>query len=237
MKTPTTAEKPTLSVRQQRRERTHAAIHQAAFKLVVAKGLKGTTTEEIAEKAQVSPRTLFNYFAGKEDAVLGLRAPKLTDEILRRDQARGDTYIFERIAHLLIDILVDSIDGPTYPQIKELLSTYPELRFRMKTHHLTCENVLADFLRTVDWQTFSQRGRRGPIVYRHGTDSNPQGEHMVQAAICITSALLRYIDVTQGIPTGAERETLIREAVLTFRHLLREDLPADLLPRDTLNSL
>lgn len=192
------------------------------------KGLKGTTTEEIAEKAQVSPRTLFNYFAGKEDAVLGLRTPELTDQILQRDQARGDIYIFERIAHLLIDILVHSVDGPTYPQIKELLTTYPELRFRMKTHHLTCENVLADFLRTVDWQTFSQRGRRGPIVFRADTEPNPHGERMVQAAICITTAILRYIDVTQGIPDGPQRDTLIREAVSTFRHLLREDTPTDL---------
>ncbi|MFW0183460.1 TetR/AcrR family transcriptional regulator [Rothia sp. CCM 9417] len=228
MNTPTPAEKPTPSVRQQRRERTHAAIHQAALSLVIDKGLKGTTTEEIAEKAQVSPRTLFNYFAGKEDAVLGLRAPELTDEILQRDQTRGDTYIFERIAHLLIDILVHSVDGPTYPQIKELLSTYPELRFRMKTHHLTCENVLADFLRTVDWQTFSQRGRRGPIIFRTETDANQHGEHMVQAAICITTAILRYIDVTQGIPVGPQRDTLIREAVSTFRYLLREDTPTGL---------
>lgn len=228
MNTPAPAEKTTPSARQKRRERTYAAIHEAALHLVMEKSLKGTTTEEIAERAGVSPRTLFNYFAGKEDAVLGLRTPVLTDEILQRDQARGDLYIFERIAHLLIDILVYSVDGPTYPQIKELLGTYPELRFRMKKHHFTCENVLADFLRTVDWQTFSQRGRRGPIVFRTDAEAHPQGEHKVQAAICITSALLRYIDVTQGVPTAPERDALIREAVATFQHLLREDTHTDL---------
>lgn len=223
MKTSTPAEKTTLSARQQHRERTHATIHQAALHLVMEKGLKATTTEEIADRAQISPRTLFNYFAGKEDAVLGLRTPVLTSEILHKDSTRSSLYIFERIAHLLIDILVESVDGPTYPQIKELLNTYPELRFRMRTHHLACESVLADFLRTVDWKVFSERGRPGPIIYRPDTESNPVLEHRVQASICITSALLRYIDAIQGIPHGPQRDTFIKEAVTTFRHLLRED--------------
>lgn len=198
------------------------------------KGLKATTTEEIADKAHVSPRTLFNYFAGKEDAVLGLRTPTLTDDILHKDSTRSNLYIFERIAHLLIDILVESIDGPTYPHIKELLNTYPELRFRMRTHHLACENVLADFLRTVDWSAFAERGRRGPIIHQPHTENTPAPEHKVQAAICITSALLRYIDATQGIPHGPQRDILIKEAVLTFRHLLREDQQTS-LPDPTTN--
>lgn len=222
------AQKTAPSMRQRRRERTHAAIHSAALSLVMEQGLKRTTTGQIADRAGVSPRTLFNYFAGKEEAVLGLRTPVITDEILQGDQARADLYIFERIVHLLIDILVRSVDGPTYPQIKELLGTYPELRFRMRTHQLTCETVLADFLRSVDWQIFSQRGRRGPIVYRTETELKPLAEEKVQATICITSALLRYIDLTHGIPSGSERDAAISDAVSTFRYLLREDKNNDL---------
>ncbi|MFW0119916.1 TetR/AcrR family transcriptional regulator [Rothia sp. P5764] len=219
--------RPAPSARQRRRQRTHAAIHGAALDLVADKGFKAATTDEIAQKAGVSPRTLFNYFAAKEDAVLGLRPPVLTDQILEQDQTRKELYIFERIAHLLVDILVTSIDGPSYPQLRLLLDTYPELRFRMRTHHLACENVLADFLRSVDWQAFSQQGRKGPFIYRPCGSPTPLREHNVQAALCITSALLRYIDLTQGIPDGPQRDTLIREAVSTFRHLLREDTPTD----------
>lgn len=216
--------KPEKSVRQQRRERTHTAIHEAALKLVLEKGLKATTTDEIAEAAGVSPRTLFNYFASKEDAVLGLRAPVITDDILQRDAARQDLYIFERVAHLMLDIVVASVDSPTYPQVRPLVQEYPELRYHLKTHHIECEKTLADLLRTVNWVEFSASGRRGPWPYLPESEAGEgASEPRLRAALCITSALLRYLDYTRGVPEGAERDEVIREAVQTFRHLLRED--------------
>jgi len=113
--------KPEKSVRQARRERTHTAIHTAALALVAEKGLKATTTDEIAAEAQVSPRTLFNYFAVKEDAVMGLRAPELTEQILEQVAARQHLDFFERHTHLLLDIIVASVDGPTYTQVHDLI--------------------------------------------------------------------------------------------------------------------
>lgn len=213
-------------MRQQRRERTHAALHQSALALVQQKGLRATTTDEIVEDAGVSPRTLFNYFASKEDAVLGLRTPVLTERMLQKDADRSHLYIFERVAHLLLDIVADSVDGPTYPQVKALMGDYPELRFRMRTHQLACESVLADFLRTIDWQAFSTVGRRGPFIYRDElTPHHNELEERVQAATCITAALLRYLDTLHGFPPEHEREAMISAAVQTFSHLLREDSP------------
>ena len=211
-------------MRQQRRERTHTAIHEAALTLVQEKGLKATTTDEIAELAGVSPRTLFNYFASKEDAVLGLRAPIITEDILQKDAARQDLYIFERVAHLMLDIIVSSIDNPTFPRVRPLVQEYPELRYRIKTHHIECEKTLADLLRTVDWVAFSASGRRGPWPYLPESEVDAgTSEPRLRAALCITSALLRYLDYTRCVPEGAERDDIIREAVQTFRHLLRED--------------
>lgn len=63
------------SLRERRREQTWTAIHEAALKRVREHGMRGTTVEEIAQEAGVSPRTFFNYFPSKEDAVLGLREP------------------------------------------------------------------------------------------------------------------------------------------------------------------
>ena len=40
-------------------------------------GLEQAAVEVIAENAGASPRTFFNYFPAKEDAVLGLRVPAL----------------------------------------------------------------------------------------------------------------------------------------------------------------
>ena len=68
------------SLRERRREQTWTAIHEAALKRVREHGMRGTTVEEIAQEAGVSPRTFFNYFPSKEDAVLGLREPVVSEE-------------------------------------------------------------------------------------------------------------------------------------------------------------
>jgi AcrR family transcriptional regulator len=49
--------------------RTKRKLQQAALDLFAKKGYEDTTTEEIAEKAGVSPRTFFRYFATKESVL------------------------------------------------------------------------------------------------------------------------------------------------------------------------
>ena len=51
---------------------TRSALHAAAVELVYAGSLETVTTAQIAEAAGVSPRTFFNYFETKEDAIIGL---------------------------------------------------------------------------------------------------------------------------------------------------------------------
>lgn len=210
-------------MRQARRERTHTAIHTAALALVAEKGLKETTTDEIAAEAQVSPRTLFNYFAVKEDAVMGLRAPELTEQILEKDAARQHLDFFERLTHLLLDIIVASVDGPTYTQVQDLISRYPELRYRMRLHNLECETTLQAFLLTVDWPAFRAAGRRGPFPFNTANTASAAGEEKASAAVHLATALLRHLDFVRGVPEEAERQQLVSEAVQTFRYLLRED--------------
>lgn len=59
------------SLRQRKRARTRAALVAAALELFERQGYEGTTIDEIAAAADVSPRTFFRYFATKEEVALG----------------------------------------------------------------------------------------------------------------------------------------------------------------------
>lgn len=50
---------------------SHAEIEQVAFRLFADRGFEGTTLEAIAEEVGVSRRTLFRYFASKNDIPWG----------------------------------------------------------------------------------------------------------------------------------------------------------------------
>ena len=57
--------------RDRKKQQTRAALINAALRLVDERGLDRVTVEDISEAADVSPRTFFNYFATKDEAVVG----------------------------------------------------------------------------------------------------------------------------------------------------------------------
>jgi AcrR family transcriptional regulator len=73
-----------------RRRATSYRISVCAQKLTAEHGLDGWTMEDLAEASGVSRRTLFNYYPGKVDAVLG-EAPELSAEAVEQFRSRGAT--------------------------------------------------------------------------------------------------------------------------------------------------
>ncbi|WP_155375321.1 acyl-CoA-like ligand-binding transcription factor [Catellatospora vulcania] len=60
-----------LGRRDLRKQQTRAALTGAALRLCALRGFDQVTVDDISAEAGVSSRTFFNYFASKEDAVLG----------------------------------------------------------------------------------------------------------------------------------------------------------------------
>lgn len=59
-----------VSLRERKKLETRRNIRQVALDLALQSGMANLTVEAIAEAAEVSPRTFFNYFSCKEDALV-----------------------------------------------------------------------------------------------------------------------------------------------------------------------
>ncbi|MGW3357372.1 TetR family transcriptional regulator [Streptomyces bungoensis] len=61
------------TLRERKKRRTREALLRAALELFTTQGYEQTTVDEIAEACEVSQRTFFRYFAGKEDAAFAVQ--------------------------------------------------------------------------------------------------------------------------------------------------------------------
>ncbi|MGW0652658.1 TetR family transcriptional regulator [Streptomyces umbrinus] len=66
-----TASRPGL--RELKKQRTRDALVRASLELFTTQGYERTTVDEIVEAVDVSQRTFFRYFAGKEDAAFAVQ--------------------------------------------------------------------------------------------------------------------------------------------------------------------
>jgi AcrR family transcriptional regulator len=141
----TSAEQPGL--RERKRLATRQAIQRAAVRVVRERGLDGATVDEISRVADISPRTFFNYFPSKEDAILG-DAPTLAGN------PQTEWFIADRgpILHGLARVVVDGstrlLSEPELLMERRALSKqYPQLGIRRLANVHRFEEELADLAR------------------------------------------------------------------------------------------
>jgi len=115
----------------------------AALRLSSERGPDRVTVDDIAEAADVSVRTFFNYFSCKEDAVVGVD-PERVEELVQKlaDRPAGETPL-EAMRAVLVDSLPRYTDDTGWVQRGALLRGHPQYRARQMAYHEDVEWRLA----------------------------------------------------------------------------------------------
>ncbi len=119
-------------LRERKKEQTRAAIQREALRLIVEQGYDATTCEQIAAAADVSPATLFRYYATKEDIVLQDTYDPMIAEAVRARPARETPLTAVRAGFADALGAVYSDDFELVRQRTALILSVPALRARTR---------------------------------------------------------------------------------------------------------
>ncbi|MEU9173924.1 TetR/AcrR family transcriptional regulator [Streptomyces sp. NPDC048420] len=125
------ADRPQLGLRERKKIKTREAIRTATYALIKEQGYDATTVEQIAERAEVSPSTVFRYFPTKEDIVLTDEYDPLMLEELRARPA--DESWMDSMRHVMrIAIQGNLAEDPDVARMRAHLGVQvPAVRARM----------------------------------------------------------------------------------------------------------
>jgi len=133
-----------LGLRDRKRLETRARMERSAVEIVLRDGLAHATVDAISDAAHVSPRTFFNYFESKEDAILGLQSIHLTDELVQAhipEAESGD--IIPALIGLLLELFAPVLSNSALHDSRTtIIQLYPELLSR----HLAQKTRISDEL-------------------------------------------------------------------------------------------
>ena len=132
--------------RDRKKAETRESLRWAALRLAKEVGYEHVTVEAITQAADVSVRTFFNYFATKEEALLGTdvaRAEAAVPGLLAERPA--DEPIVPALRAVLAGIAEQFVENNDLWQARmDLLHTSPELWPRMFAHFTQFERALTE---------------------------------------------------------------------------------------------
>ena len=139
-----------LGLRERKKQRTRQALIEAAVRLFEDKGYDHVTVAEIADAAEVSPRTFFLHFQAKEDVLLA-NADLRVDLAL---QAIAERRAGERLPELLVRAMDQMIANAWDSDLSSglaalrtrLAASVPALQARLLQRYLTAQAELAQAL-------------------------------------------------------------------------------------------
>jgi len=119
---------PPPGLRERKRAATRRSIQMAVLELVREEGVEPVTVDMVSRRADVSPRTFFNYFASKEDALVGEVPSFVEGAPVDRFVADRDRPVLEGLVDLIDLSLRGSTDDHDLVQTRRrVLRAHPDL--------------------------------------------------------------------------------------------------------------
>jgi AcrR family transcriptional regulator len=167
-----------MDLRERTRQAVRADIAAVAMRLFVARGFDATTMEEIAAAAGISRRSLFRYFATKEDVALGDQAERgrVVQAVLEsRPAGEGPWEALRAALEALADRPDYSVESVV--EISRMFHNTPSLRARRLEKQLQWMELLVPDIE-----------RR--LGVRPGDGPDPRAPALVASALaCLDAAL------------------------------------------------
>lgn len=201
-------------LREAKKARTRASLARAALQLVAEDGLQGATVEAIAARADVSPRTFFNYFDSKDDAVVHLSTDRFRCLLSRlfADAGEPSTNPVLQIRDIMLRFLGEA--DPDTASDDELMrsalerdpSLFGALHASMNTIGAEFEAAIASRYATVRDQELARVGlsvalgltQTAMLDARDGRTRTPVAERVAHYFDLLESALTHRSPPTKG---------------------------------------
>jgi AcrR family transcriptional regulator len=132
---------PSPGLRERKKQKTRDTIIKVAMDLFAERGYEHTTIAEIAEAAEVSPRTIFAYFPSKEDIVF-CDFPQVQERLAKalRERPEGATAL-----DALRDFIAASMSpDPTDALRKRILASDETLRRNKRARFAPFEQLMVE---------------------------------------------------------------------------------------------
>jgi len=133
-----------MSLRERKKARTRQALVEAALRLFAERGFEATTVADIADAADVSPRTFFTYFPAKEDVLFADaqdRIERVRDALAKR--APGESFL-DALRRAAREVLTDpTFQAEAQRTHMQVIGANPALGARALQDLLAAEQVVA----------------------------------------------------------------------------------------------
>ena len=129
-------------LRERKKAETRQTISDAALALAMEHGPAAVTVDDIARAANVSTRTVFNYFPSKEAAILGFAPDRLSEMVDKLAQRPASEAPLEALRNTLRGSLPES-DAAAWRARARLAREFPQVHAAYVAGFAAIENDLA----------------------------------------------------------------------------------------------